>query len=274
VGHRMAGMTTAQSIEWLKEQGLQELQINFTHVRWRYPHMLATVDRDPGDADIQALQKPSGPGGYVLPEWSISARLVHAAIADVADEPLRLEAARKLTTYPREVVRYAMPSYVWVAWKATQGKDELLPVVRAIDLDDDFDGLVAKSMVLALDGKIEESLRFARAARFRLASLGLGGQLLGRHVPAPYQLAFAGYLMHRQTRHEGYRREALQLAQGYQRVHPYLAWPYALEAVMQKDAKAKLRAACRARHLDPGSFFLKQASVSGLDDARCATQLW
>lgn len=274
VGHRLAGFEPGQVVDWLKANQLQNAQVHYDDVRSFYPHLLAVIDRVPTYADIAMLRKPAGGQTYVTSRWATSALLLRTAMTGGGEEGVRQQVVTALKDSTAEHVRFMLPSYAWVAWKATQGKDELLTAVRNADIDADFDGLLAKSMVLALEGRTDESLRYLVAARYGLAELGTGGPLLERVIPAAYQFALSGTLMHQHTGNESYRRETLRFARAYQKVFPFLGWPYSLEALLEKEPKARLTAACRARFLDPNSHFLQRAAVPGLTTAACKPALW
>lgn len=274
VGHRLAGLEPGQAVDWLTAKQLQNAQVRHDDVRSFYPHLLAVIDRVPTDADIAMLRKPAGGQTYVTSRWATSALLVRTAMVGGGEEAVRQQVVTALKDSSAERVRFMLPSYAWVAWKATHGEDELLTGVRNADMDADFDGLLAKAMVLALEGRTDESLRYLGAARYGLAELGMGGQLLERVIPAPYQFALAGTLMHQQTGHDAYRREMLRYARAYQKVFPFLAWPHGLEALMEQAPKPRFAAACRAWRLDPKSHFLQRAAVPGLNAAACPPAAW
>lgn len=274
VGHRQAGLEPGQAVDWLTSRQLQMAQVRHKDVRSFYPHLLAVIDRVPSEADIAMLAKPVGGQSHVEPYWAISARLIRTSMNGGGEEAVRQQVVAALKDSSPEQVRFMLPSYAWVAWKGTQGKDELLTAVRGADLDSDFDGLLAKSMLLALEGRTDESLRYFSAARYALADLGLGTALLERVIPATYQFALAGALMHQHSGQDAYRRELLRFARAYQKVFPFLAWPHALEAWMERAEKARFEAACRAWQLDRGSHFLQRAAVPGLSAAACKNALW
>lgn len=271
VGHRMAGLSPAQAGEWLQANQLDKVQIDRNDLRSLYPLRMAVVDRLPSDADVELLRRPAGAQSYVTAEWAMAALLVKTAMSGGGEAAVRQEVLNLLKTSSPEQTRFMLAHYAPVAWKATQGKDDLLNGVREADMDSDFDGLLAKSMVLALDGRVEESLRYLTAARF---SLAFNGPLLNRPIPAVYQWALSATLMHEHTRNEAYRQEILRVARAYQRVFPFLAWPYALEAWKAPEPKARLTAACRAQFLDPKSYFLQRAAVPGLSASACKNALW
>ena len=271
VGHRMAGLSPAQAGEWLQSNRLDKVQIDRKDLRSLYPLRMAVVDRVPSDADVELLRRPAGSQSYVTAEWATAALLVKTAMSGGDEAAVRQEVLNLRKLYAPEQMRFMLVHYVPVAWKATQGKDEVLAGVREADMDSDFDGLLAKSVVLALDGRVDESLRYLTAARF---SLAFNGPLLNRPIPAPYQWALSATLMHARTGNEAYRKEILRFARAYQRVFPFLAWPHALEAWLAPEPKVRLGAACRAQFLDPNSHFLQRAAVPGLTPSACKAALW
>lgn len=271
VGHRMAGLSPAQAGEWLQSHQLDKVQIERVDLRLLYPFRMAVVDRVPSEVDVELLRRPAGSQAYVAPMWAASALLVKTAMTGGNEMDVRQQVVKALNGTSPERNRFMLPNYVLIAWKATQGKDELLADVREVDLDRDFYGLLAKSVLLSLEGQVDESLRYLTAARI---SLGNNGPLLNRPIPSHYQWALSAILMHEHTGNEAYRKEILRLARAYQTVFPSLAWPYALEAWKAPEPKARLTAACRAQFLDPKSYFLQRAAVPGLSASACKNALW
>lgn len=271
VGHRRAGLSPAQAGDWLQSNRLDKVQIDRVDLRSLYPLRMAVIDRIPADADIELLRRPAGAQSYVTSEWAIAALLVKTAMTGGDEASVRQQVLDRLKLSTPRRTRFMLANYVPVAWQATQGKDELLAGVREADMDSDFDGLLAKSFVLALEKRIDESLRYLTAARF---SLGHNGPLLNRPIPAAYQWALSATLMHARTGNDAYRQEILRFARAYQLVTPFQSWPYALEAWKADEPKARLVAACRAQFLDRQSHFLHQAAVPGLNAAACKGALW
>lgn len=274
VGHRIEGMDPAAASRWLQAKGFGKVQLQYVDVGTLYPHLMAVVDRVPTAADVSMLSRPAGEQGHVAVHWSLSALLMRTAMLGGDEEAVRQQVRSALKDSQPERIRFMLPNYAWVAWRATQGRDEVLEGVRNLDFDADFDGLLAKAIVLGLDGRTEESLRYLSAARFELAGLSRGGSLSEQPIPVAYQLALAGQMLHQQTGHAGYRRETLRLARSYQSVFPFLAWPYALEALLEPDAQRRQLAGCRAHFLDPKSHFLQRARLPALTPAACKAALW
>ncbi len=273
-GHRIEGMDAAGAGQWLRAQGLGKVQLGYVDVATLYPHLLAVVDRVPSAADVSLLSRPAAGQLYVARHWALSALLLRTAMLGGDEESVRQQARAAVKEARAEQVRFMLPAYAWVAWRATQGRDDVLQAVRGYDFDADFEGLLAKAIVLGLDGRTEESLRYFTAARFDLGGVGRSAPISEQPIPVAYQLALAGQMLHQQTGHEGYRRETLRLATAYQTVFPFMAWPYALEALLEKDPRRRQLAGCRAQFLDPKSHFLQRAAVPGVTAAACKPALW
>lgn len=276
VGHRIERADQRRVDAWFAERKLEKVQIDHSDVDRMYHHLLAVLDRVPGDAELERLRRHREDlNSWSEPRYAASALLVRAMLTGQGHAEARDAVLKVVADDNGDRNRFLLPQFAWVAWQASDGRDERLAEVREATIEGDFDALLAKSLVLAREGRHDESLRFLTAARFELAHLGLGSeQLLDRPLPAPYQWALAAHVMHRHSGRDEYRREALRFVRQYQRVQPYFGWLYALEALWEKAPAARLAAACRARFLDPGSYFLAQAQVAGLDDTRCRGKLW
>jgi hypothetical protein len=67
--------------------------------------------------------------------------------------------------------------------------------------------------------------------------------------------------MSRKTGEPAYAAQGLAVAEAYQHFEAWVAWPYAAEALLGKDAKAREIAACRAQKLDADSMFLHESGL-------------
>jgi hypothetical protein len=277
--HRLSGLRLAEIQDWIISNKLERASVNYQHAGNMYLHLYAVVDRIPTDDEIRLLQEAGTDSPGRSEVWAASARLVRMALgsSNRAEEFKRVRAS---------VLRYAsgsrfmLPLYTWVVWNATEGKDAELDQVRAATTEWEFDWLVSKSMILALEGNIRESRNYLRAARYELATLssrpGYGPDRLDeRPIPAPYAYALAVYLMHLKTGDEAYRVEASQFARAYQKVFPYWAWTYSMDALMERDATARAIASCRAKYLDAQSMFLRlSGEAPDLNSPACKKSLW
>lgn len=274
VGHRIEGLDAAAVREWVGARGFAKVQVDSVDVVTLYPHLAALLDRVPTLSEVSMLGQRGEGVLYVPRYWQISALLARTAILGDEEASVLKHARDTVKEHPTTNLRFMLPNYAWVAWRATQGRDDVLDAVRELDADADFHGLLAKSIVLGLDGRTDESLRFLRAARFELVGLNAPRQISEEPIPVAYQLALAGQMLYQHTGQDAYRRETLTLAQAYQTVFPFMAWPYALEALLEKDAARRRKAGCRAQFLDAKSYFLQRAALTGLTPAACKAALW
>jgi hypothetical protein len=235
-----------------------------------YLHLHGIVDRLPTEDDVSLLRDISPGSG---PRLAASARLMQMALQG---NTLNFDAVRALLAHGDPAQNQFMrPLFTWVAWHASQGQDPELAPVRETELSDgDFDLLLAKSLLLALEGDTPTSLRFLRAARYQMSELGLASPNVDRAIPSGYHHALAAWLMFTKTGQDAYRAEALSAAQVQQKVFPFGAWPYALEALIERNVVARTLALCRARFLDADSYFLSQATKDKQAKPVCKTPLW
>lgn len=257
VGHRLEGTSLQGIVDWATQHGLNQAQIRFEDSVSKYLHLHAIVDRVPSAADA-ALLRGSGQRDYRSQRWATSAELAQMALRnDVAGFG---QARRHLELSDPASNRFMQPLFTWVAWHATGGKEPELAAVREAELGGgNFEALLSKSMLLALEGRLDDSLAFLRAARWQMSELGLGSDNVERPIPSGYSYALAAWLMFSKTRHEPYRAEALRFARAHQVIFPYASWAYGLEALLESNEKPRALAICRAAHLDPASHFLKLA---------------
>jgi tetratricopeptide (TPR) repeat protein len=265
-GHRMEGTDLAAANRWIDSHQLGSTQIQFKDVRSLYLHLLATMDRLPTPQDIALLKNPRG--GWTDPRWPASAQLLRSALTGEGFHDAYQTAKSALAgSSGNPSSSMLMPLYAWVAWQATDGKDEVLDEVRRATTRWGFDEMLAKALVLALDADTTESLKFFNAARYELAATS------ERLYPGPYSFALAGYLMYRKTGVDAYRQQVLHFVRAQQRVFPFYGWLYAMQALLDRDDSRRAAAACRARHLDPGSYFVDLAGVKGVTPASCKAAL-
>jgi len=271
VGQRADRIELKAINDWIAREGLEGAQIKYQDSSAMYLHLYAVADRVPTEADIELLM---GPRAYRNDRWVASARLARMAMQETFSS---FRDVRPLLAYshPKDN-RFLRPLFTWAAWHATAGNDPELDAVRRVDLSTgDFDSLLSKSMLLALEGRTDASLEFLRAARYQMSELARGSANVDRPVPSPYEYARAGYLMFAKTKNEAYRTETLRFARAHQKMFPFWGWSYALEALLERNEKSRAVAICRAKQLDPSSHFLslvKQAKVSS--ETVCKSALW
>jgi hypothetical protein len=263
--HRMQGMASDQVLPWFNDRKLDKAQIENIDVDRTFQHLMTVLDRLPDEQNIEKLGEGNPSTRYVSPVWQASAQLTrsamtqseHAKSQQMVKEALgQWNSSRKWS--------FMQPLYSWVTWLATDGKDPYMAEVREISTYSGLlDELLSKSMLLALEGNVIESLQIFNAARYRVA------QETSRLIPPGYSLALAGILMHQKTGNEAYRTATLKFLRAQQIVFPYFSWTYSMEAFLETNENAKKAAACKAQHLDANSYFLSQANVKQLNASSC-----
>ncbi|MBC3908582.1 hypothetical protein [Undibacterium umbellatum] len=273
VAQRMEGKSLDQINDWLKSQKYDSVQIDLQDVNDLYVHMHAVTDRVPNNDDIKLLLKPSAPNKYRNKTFAVSAQLIKSALEQSGTKEAYEFAIANLAPYDaNKRNQFVLPFFAWVAWQASDGKDANLDTVRNADLHESFDHVLAKSMIFALEGKSRESLQYLKAARYGLSESGKS-EMRERGIPPSYQYATAAYLMFKKTGNDAYRTEALQFLRSYELVFPYYGWVYSMQAAMEKDKKRQQTLACKAKALDPGSYFLSLSNLD-LNKLSCKTALW
>lgn len=274
VGQRIDQLDLKSVQTWLASRGIAGAQIKYEDVVPMYLHLYGVVDRVPTDGDIELLKGDSRAAQRNV-RWVASAELARMVQQGsyAKFSAVRSELAK---AWDADRSRFMLPMFTWAAWHATGGRDPELDSIRRTELtSDDFDDLLSQSLLLALEGRVDASLDFLRAARYQMSELGLGGANVDRAVPSPFEYARATYLMYVRTANGAYRSEALRFARAHQQMFPFWAWAYALEALLESDDKARTVALCRARYLDPSSYFLGLAQATpGAPKPACTKAPW
>jgi hypothetical protein len=257
-GHRMARTPLAALPDWITRNHLAMASADgssFAGGGWL--RMAATLDRLPSAADIELLHSYAFDGKHQAP--MTGALVIKLAIEGARPGDVDALATDLQSTWGSVRSLY-MPFYAWGLWNASGGRDPALDEFRASPLDSDFASVLGKAMVLAADGRHDEAMRFVVASRYELARLSMTSYQTDFRT-APYQFVLATWLMSRKTGVQAYAQQGLAVARGYQRVTEFIGWPYAAEALLGQDPKARAVAACRAQWLDPGSMFLHESGL-------------
>jgi hypothetical protein len=260
VGQRIEGKTARQFRDWIMQSSYGHAQIDGVDIPTVYLSRFIVDDRVPTDDDISLMGGLNQTSGAIK-LLQASAKLKQLAFADRVDAA-SLQSVRELIASAgwAEGGRALKPLYVWVTWRATEGSDPTLAALRGVGINADFDSLLAQALLLGLDNKHDDAITYLRAARIEMAELGLG-RLRDENRSAPYAAALTSYLLFSKTGDPLYRDEALRVARAYQRIFPFLAWPYALDALLSADGEDRLAVACKARFLDRDSFFLELSQL-------------
>ncbi len=258
VGHRMAATPLADLPDWITRNRLVLASADGTsYAAAGWLRTYATLDRLPTSADVALLKSYELDGKRWAP--MSGALVIKSAIEGSQQQDLDA-LARDMQGVWGSDRALLMPFYGWALWNASGGKDARLDEFRALPLEGGFARALAKAMVLAADGRRDEALRFLTAARYELSRNG-AETFANDWRTASYDFVLATWLMTRKTGERAYARQGLAVARGYQRVTEYLGWPYAAEALLGDDPKARAIAACRAQWLDPGSMMLRESGL-------------
>jgi hypothetical protein len=268
VGQRQQGLSVKQVREWLTRSDCGHAKIEGVDIGLIYLSRYAMDDRVPTSDDVAQLADIGSQSPELGAHVAARAMLQQLAFADRI-EPQSLNAIQDQIHRSSWVRRPSLkPLYAWVVGRSGVKNDPSLQTLDGATLESDFDGLLAKAILLGLAGNPTEAVRYLRSARVELGYLGFGTPSMDDEMrSAPYTLALVDYLLYHQTRDVAYRDEALRVAQTYQRIFPFLGWTYALSAALTPDKAVRTLSACRAVFLDPESQFLK---LSGLKPVRGA----
>jgi hypothetical protein len=279
VGQRMEGKNARSAHDWMVKSSYGHARIGGVDIGTLHALRFMTEDRVPSADDIALLaelraQQPDGSPAGGIADVQALAFLKQLASAPRV-KPEDVQAVRDMLVYPSDWrTRGALkPLYAWAAWQASGGNDPSLASLRIANLTQDFDSLLAKGVLLGLDQQHHEALRYLRAARYDLANTH--GKLRRDARSAPYMAAFVAWLLYGQSHDERYRDEALLLARAHERTFPFLAWPYALDALLSPAGPARTTAACRAAFLDRSSLFLSRSGLKpDPHGMNCRKALW
>jgi hypothetical protein len=277
VGQRLDGTSLRAAHDWIVKSDYGHARLRGLDIGALHVLRLATDDRTP-DADDLALlasleSSDKSPGATGMEMLQAMAQLKQLAVAPRVDAQALLAVKDVINKTPPMDRGPLRPLYAWAAWRASEGTDPSLATLRTATLADDFDALLAKAVLLGMEKQPDEALRYLRAARFDLVHTIDQGRRDERS--APYTAAFVAWLLHDRTHDPRYRDEALLLARSHQRIFPFLAWPYALDALLSPPGRQRDAAACRAAFLDRGSQFLSLSGLKPDPHAKtCAAFLW
>ena len=274
-GHRMQGLRARDVHDWIARSNFGHAKIKGLGVGTGtvYLGRYVAEDRVPTADDLALLAGLEHSSKEMTAYLVAKARLHQLAFAEHVDDR-DMAGVRDLihkASWSRRGTLKAL--YAWAARRAGQPADVSLALLDRATSDGDLDALLAKAVLLGLDNRPVDALRFLRAARIELANLASGEGLRDDVRSASYTVALMGYLLFSKTGHGGYRDETLKVAHAYQRADPFLAWPHALMALLSPTGAARTTAACRAMYLDKDSQFLK---LSGLKPValQCSKSPW
>jgi hypothetical protein len=288
VGHRVAGLTEAEVVEWARTNELSRTGME-RNSGATYLVRSGTTDRTPSKALSEAIDALDQPRWKVrnisvlLPEDHPEVRnstdkrrvrSIHAYFAD-AYRAIKLKEygtanaifkeAAKDYDFTQQYVRAAYSTYLpYYAYAAARAGD--LAGIQALlsrfqTPQQDFDYQLAKAVLSAASGDIEESLRALKLARYRRPDTGF------RPLLSQYTYAEIAVFLAEMTGDARLSQLALDWARQCQRSEPWAGWSYALEATLKKTPAERSRAVAVARYLDSRSERLARFEPAEIDAA-------
>ena len=255
-GHRIAGTEQAALLGWVRKNKLENAPLEYNTAAPQWLAEYAVLDRV---ADTSGPPDKPSSASDLSALWTGGAMMLRAAVDGSGTTGMAV-LGRDMQS-ASNASPGLLPFYAWAGWHATQGKDPMLQVVRNVTPDAGFAGNLAKAMVLSADGRRDDALRALTTARYELGRIGGENAYPDTFFSSPYHFVLASWLMSRKTGERAYADQGLAIARAYQVIWPYLAWPWAAEALLGRDLNAREIAACRAQKLDGGSLLLHESGL-------------
>jgi hypothetical protein len=274
VGQRIKGLTARQVRDWIVQGDYGHARAHGVDIATGYLSRFILDDRLPTDDDLALTAETGRQRGSTDGPQFAAVKLKQMAFAEHVDEASLREVREMISGLKMDRRGTLKPLYAWVTWQASGGRDPTLAALKSASVGGDLDSMLAKAILLGLDGNPSQATAYLRAARIELGEHS-NGRLNGELRSPPYSVALTSYLLYSRTKDVVYRDEALTVAHAYERIFPFLAWPYALDALLSGDSPARHVVACRARFLDRNSLFLRlSGQAPDLKSAVCRQALW
>jgi len=285
VGHRMAGQSEAEVVEWAKQPHFNHLD-GGRSAGAIYVLRYATMDRLPSETLSEALQNLDLPRLAIGRHMSIYSTTnppptkanIKSALAyfgqayrsfklrKYGEAKTILDEAATVYQFSDQYTRNSpdssfLPYYAYVAAKAgdTSGVEKILSGFKI--QDQLFDYCLAKAVLAGVAGKTQEALEFLQLARHRRPHTE------GRPFLTQYTYGEIAELLAEETKDDRLRIYALEWAKRNQKFEPWHAWSYAMEAKLSTNPVERKRAMAMAFYLDPKSERLATLKRSEIDAA-------
>ena len=292
VGHRLNGLSESQIIDWTKQNDVRRAGDGTYSFAASYLAMAGVTDRMPSEKLASAVAaidtgvwriKRLGdtvremPGGkfYTITGPSRSGEAISRAwpvVAVKSDLVYFVDAYRKLRNkdyvsankllgeaaalydVASEHWGYLLPYYAFAAAKSGDRDGINQALNRVPEEKRRFDYYIARGVMAAIDGKKQEALTALKDG-------------FNRRVFTEYRPLLPGYeyaemceWLYEATGETAYRDLALDWAKKSQRLRPWHAWAYAMEAKLTESQDDRRRALGAALYLDKNSEHLKDFS--------------
>lgn len=294
VGHRLNGVSESQIIDWAKQDNVRRAGDGTYSFAASYLALAGVTDRMPSKelaAAVAAIDTgvwqvnqsghsftvrempggkfymvvgPSRSGGSVArgsPPVAVKSDLVYFVKAyralrnkDYASANKLLGEATALYDVADEHWAYLLPYYAFAAAKTGDREGINQALDRIPEEKRRFDYYIARGVMAAINGKKQEALTALKDGFNRRVFTGY------RPVLPGYEYAEMCEWLYESTGETGYRDLALNWAKKTQRVRPWHAWAYAMEAKLTENQDDRRKALGAALYLDKHSERLKAFS--------------
>lgn len=262
-GHRRAGLSHSQIVEWAAKSGfLTERPVE--PMVFRYLALAAITDRLPDESQLSQLELLAKDSPPALRQAAFARAYRAIRQGDFARAESLLDAAMKDQQLADRDVAYLVPYYALAAAKA--GKAEAAEQrLAGVKDKEGMDFLLARAILDGLAGKPDAIKGFHGA----LADPTYGN---GRPLTMKYQLCDLAEQMFQLTGKPEYREFALRLARFNQQIQPWESWSHALVASLTPEATERREALKRAVYLDANSAWLGRLPAGEVATAKAAVQ--
>ncbi|MBK1678916.1 tetratricopeptide repeat protein [Rhodocyclus tenuis] len=259
VGHRRQGRDEKWLIDWARQAG-QGAGGRAQPLATRFLSMAMVTDRIPDRNAVRAVEAMSGnPAGH-----SLQGRFVEAYGAfkrqDFAGAWQSLAEAGKADRLSDADNSYVLPTFALAAVKVGKVK-ELQALLASISQERrNMDYWLAQSVLAAAAGNADALKDFRQALNTRVFTEF-------RPIGVEYQFADVAQSVFELTGDRQFKALALQLARFNQKIQPWEAWSYAIEARLTDNAGERKAALVKAVYLDRKSERLSRLPPSELEEA-------
>ncbi len=260
VGHQRQGRDAKWIVNWAKQPSLN-LGGRATPLTMRFLAMAMVTDRIP---DKQAYQAVDAMQGGNPSERSLPSQFTEAYGAlkrkdfPVAYQSLSDAGKRSKLTDPDS--SYVLPYLAIAASKTGKAKEVGGLLANIPEEKRNMDYWLSLSVIEAMAGNPEATNHFRQALNTRVFTEF-------RPVGVEYQLSDIAEMVFELTGNPQFKALALQVAQFNQRIQPWEAWSYAVEALLTDSASTRKTALIKAVYLDRNSERLKRVPNKELEEA-------
>lgn len=265
IGFRMNGIDEDEQIRLLTEEGQYRISM-LTAINYA---VLGMMDRAPEKSAITRAERLPSFGGA---EYE-SIRYFGSAYNNLRKSDV-LSAYNDLRRFQDDHLRpqiihtyknYGMvvPYFAYAAVKTGHAGEaiEFLSEIKK-KLGEDYQYHLSMAFINGLEGRHADAIMSLKAARSRI------GSLVSLPLSQWYKLTEACEWLYNESGREEYRKMAISLAKTYQKIMPYWAWAYAVEAKYASPGPERTRALALTLYLDK-----KSERISGIPESEKAAAL-